>query len=390
MKRLQIHLVACLAVATLACAGGTTSTPEPKTEVCDNDLDDDDDHMVDCFDPDCFGNPVCTGGQEVCNNGVDDDGDGLVDCADPQCASHTSCVTTTENCTNGFDDDGDGLIDCADPNCASNVACQTGTENCTNGVDDDGDGLIDCADPYCASHTACQTGTENCTNGVDDDGDGQTDCADPDCAGNAACTSSGTCTEDNIYVGSAPGNCTTGNQCGIVFQNPNYSPQCRPSSAFAGGVNYGACGTGGSCPYGSFCDASYGCMPYCDAVNTVPQYSCPGNGICLFSVTTTNNRTVGLCKGIDSCDVVSNNCSGKTCILLVDGTVCVAQTGGLSEGAACTYADDCGAGLICVGTCMRACYLSSGSPCSWDEDCYQLNDADGNPIPTYGVCDYWL
>ena len=387
MKILHFISIFSMVFTGLACAGGATTSNQPKTEICDNDLDDDGDHMLDCFDPDCFSSPVCASGLEICNNGVDDDGDTLIDCADPQCASHAACTATPEICNNGLDDDGDGLTDCADPSCASNVLCQTGTEICTNGADDDGDGAIDCADLDCAGNAACQVTAENCTNGADDDGDGAIDCADSDCAGNAACANTGTCTEDNIYVGAPAGSCTAGNQCGITYQNPNYFPQCRASSTFAGGSNYGACGNGGMCPFGSLCDATYGCMPFCDAVNATPTFSCPGSGICLYTFTTTNNRTIGLCKGVDNCDVVANNCSGKTCVLLVDGNVCV-LSGGAGEGSTCTYADDCGAGLICVGTCMRACYLSSADPCDWlTEDCYQLNDANGNPIPTYGVCD---
>jgi hypothetical protein len=358
MKTLPFLAIFSILLAGFGCAGGTTTSNQPKTEICDNDLDDDGDHMLDCFDPDCYSSPVCASGLEICNNGVDDDGDSLVDCDDPQCATHSACTTSPENCSNGLDDDGDGNTDCADSDCASNVLCQAGAENCVNGIDDDGDSAIDCADLDCASHSACQTAS--------------------------------TCTEDNIYVGAPAGGCTAGNQCGITYQNPNYFPQCRASSTFAGGSNYGACGTGGVCPFGSLCDASYGCMPFCDAVNTVPTYSCPGAGICLYVFTTTANRTIGLCKGIDNCDVVANNCSGKTCVLLVDGNVCVVS-GGLGEGSACTYADDCGAGLICVGTCMRACYLSSADPCDWlTEDCYQLNDGNGNPIPTYGVCDSYF
>jgi len=308
-----------------ACAGGSTSSQQPQTEICDNGFDDDGDHVVDCLDPDCLDSPACQSAYEVC--------------------------------TNGFDDDSDGQIDCADPDCAANPAC---TVNPT---------------------------PEVCTNGTDDDGDGQIDCADPDCAANPACTSTTNCTEDHVYTGAPAATCPAGTRCGITRQNSTYYPECRAESTFAGGMVYGACGAQNACPFGSLCDASYGCMPFCDVEHTTPAYTCPGSGICLFSITTTGNRELGLCKAIDNCDVVANDCPGKTCVLLTAGTVCLAQTGGLSEGDSCTYADDCGAGLICVGTCMRACYLSSGDPCGFWEDCYQLTDANNNPIPVYGVCD---
>ncbi len=301
---------------------------------------------------------ACAGGsrivrKEICDNGIDDNGNGLTDCADPECYYHVACIgTTPENCTNGIDDNGNGLTDCADPECFSHSAC-TGTtpENCTNGIDDSGNGLTDCADPECFSHAACQN----------------------------------TCDADRIYIGS-PQSCPAGSQCGMTFANPDFVVECRPDSSFAGGSFYGSCGSGNACPFGSICDSGYGCMPFCDAVNNPPQHSCPSNGLCLFSVTTTTNRQIGLCKGIDNCDPVANNCSGKVCVLLVQGTVCLAQTQGKTIGQTCQYADDCAAGLICVGTCERACYLSSGSPCSWLEDCVQLVDGNDNPIPTYGVC----
>ena len=38
---------------------------------------------------------ICSGlagfGQEICNNGIDDDGDGLIDCYDPQCSGNPAC-----------------------------------------------------------------------------------------------------------------------------------------------------------------------------------------------------------------------------------------------------------------------------------------------------------
>ena len=42
--------------------------------------------------PGCFGDPRCAPlGQEVCNNNLDDDEDGRIDCADPDCMNSLSC-----------------------------------------------------------------------------------------------------------------------------------------------------------------------------------------------------------------------------------------------------------------------------------------------------------
>ncbi len=56
---------------------------------------------------------------EICDNGVDDNDDGLVDCADPDCAGVPHCQSedTLEFCSDGIDNDGDGLVDCFDPGC---------------------------------------------------------------------------------------------------------------------------------------------------------------------------------------------------------------------------------------------------------------------------------
>ena len=61
---------------------------------------------------------------EICDNQIDDNGDGLVDCADPECADFTACQA--EVCDNQIDDNGDGLVDCADPECADASNCVSG------------------------------------------------------------------------------------------------------------------------------------------------------------------------------------------------------------------------------------------------------------------------
>jgi hypothetical protein len=58
--------------------------------------------------------------QEICNDNMDNDGNGLVDCLDP-----TECPTKTcEICDNGIDDDGDRFIDCYDKECVLSKVCK--------------------------------------------------------------------------------------------------------------------------------------------------------------------------------------------------------------------------------------------------------------------------
>ena len=116
---------------------------------------------------------------ENCFNGVDDNNDGLKDCADPQCTFFADCAFEDRNfnCADGIDNDGDNSTDCADSQCDC-----TGIEICNNLLDDDGDGLIDCADTVgvvnCKDFVGCE---RECNNGVDDDGDGFFDYYDGDC-----------------------------------------------------------------------------------------------------------------------------------------------------------------------------------------------------------------
>ncbi len=57
--------------------------------------------------------------QEICNNNLDDDNDGLVDCRDGNCPGKVC-----EICNNGLDDDGDLFIDCYDKECNIDAACK--------------------------------------------------------------------------------------------------------------------------------------------------------------------------------------------------------------------------------------------------------------------------
>ena len=67
----------------------------------------------------------------ICDDVVDNDDDGLTDCDDPDCDDDPACEAVDEygappaemDCTNEQDDDDDGLIDCDDPDCSDDPAC---------------------------------------------------------------------------------------------------------------------------------------------------------------------------------------------------------------------------------------------------------------------------
>jgi hypothetical protein len=243
-----------------ACVEGKTcldgSCPLAFEANCHNGIDDDQDGLTDCEDPDCNQQPcgegcVCLGGQRtetVCVGGLDEDGDGLIDCEDPDC-DQKSCgegcvckggVRTETVCTGGLDEDGDGLTDCEDDDCAGascgphGRVCAAGAcacfgsatpapeSSCSDGIDNDCDGLVDCADPDCNQQScgpgcACRLGIRAETdcgdldangNPIDNDGDGLANCADTvDCPVNTPC---------NYKQGSniRQGVCKTNGTCG--------------------------------------------------------------------------------------------------------------------------------------------------------------------------------
>jgi hypothetical protein len=165
-------------------------------EVCDDQFayDEDCDGLVNCFDPDCCGHPHCDGQDpssgcnlspepcspagtcgdlEDCSNRIDDDDDGLVDCDDPDCFC-------PEICDDGIDNDDNGLTDCAEPDCLCHPVCIQ-PEDCSGLTDLDCDGLVGMDDPDCAGFCPhCEP--EICFDGIDQDWDGLVGCDDPDCA----------------------------------------------------------------------------------------------------------------------------------------------------------------------------------------------------------------
>jgi len=154
-------------------------------EICDNEIDDDNNGFTDCDDWACTGNVACPAKaentNELCGDTLDNDEDGLTDCADPSCAGHPSVTVCIEtNCTDTVDNNGNGYTDCDDYGCGNDPACAGEFEqNCTDTVDDDGDTYVDCRDFDCADDPACIE--TNCTDSTDNDGDSFIDCADFDC-----------------------------------------------------------------------------------------------------------------------------------------------------------------------------------------------------------------
>jgi hypothetical protein len=213
-----------------------------RESTCDDGLDNDQDGLADCQDPDCIGRlgpdeldlrrtqqssslgggdtpsfrnrrwtiaayarrtseaegRVCQLPEMSCDDGFDNDGDGASDCDDTDCMSVPGCEQPgVEICDDEFDNDGDTLADCQDPEClglegAAGEICQQPEMSCDDGLDNDGDALVDCRDPECAgefgpSGEQCEQPEVTCDDGFDNDADNTIDCDDADCMPTSAC-----------------------------------------------------------------------------------------------------------------------------------------------------------------------------------------------------------
>ncbi len=127
---------------------------------------------------------------EDCSNGVDDDNDGLVDCDDPDCGATVDLGPDVSICEGANTviaasvSGGAGVVSYAWSNGYS-AQSQTVTPSLTTTYSVTVTSPSGCTatDAVTVSVAVCG---ENCTNGIDDDGDGLVDCDDPDCIANAA------------------------------------------------------------------------------------------------------------------------------------------------------------------------------------------------------------
>ena len=194
---------------TRDCADGTWGSCQgsvvPVAEICDDDLDNDCDGVVDDGCSSCV-----PSGEETCN-GEDDDCDGLIDEGVRNACGGCGEVADNEVCGDGLDNDCNGRVDegcgcpvieqdcyIGPPEAAGVGACEMGTQTCQSesfgrctgsvlpqlercgpdgagdGVDNDCDGQTDetcgCAEGDtrpCGSGTGvCEYGTQTCTQGV--------------------------------------------------------------------------------------------------------------------------------------------------------------------------------------------------------------------------------
>ena len=137
---------------------------------CADEIDNDDDGLTDCSDPDCMPAENCAargatepvnGDRTTCFDGIDNDENGYTDCKDYGCSrapegycwSETfQAENTVERCSDGLDNDQNSYIDCDDYGCLGIPGvdiCESNDASCSDGVDNDGDGFTDCSDFSC-------------------------------------------------------------------------------------------------------------------------------------------------------------------------------------------------------------------------------------------------
>ena len=168
---------------------GGSSVTEETLELCQDDIDNDNNGFIDCLDFGCkkFLKEInaCDTGETDCGDGKDNDNDPYVDCRDRDCSDSPLCEGSLATCSDGKDNDGDAYIDCQDRDCASFVSeiagCNTGETECADGKDNDNDPYVDCEDKDCQNASNCEASEEACSDGIDNDGDGHIDAEDFDC-----------------------------------------------------------------------------------------------------------------------------------------------------------------------------------------------------------------
>ncbi len=92
-----------------------------------------------------------------CSDGVDNDDNGLTDCAEPDCAVFDFCAEVSEQaCRDRMDNNRNGLIDCEDPGCLGYAPCtELPDGQCHDGLDNNDNSLVDCQDFTCGADPGC-------------------------------------------------------------------------------------------------------------------------------------------------------------------------------------------------------------------------------------------
>lgn len=167
-------------------------------ENCTDEIDNTFEGLIDCEDPDCFDN-------EFCIAPGDDDDDVVGDDDDDETPARED--DTPNGCSDEIDNDEDGFIDCFDNDCLRNIDCLetpplSPPPSACSLIFDGEQGFPDCDDPDCCNEPSCVESEvcfepeppnpmpnfeTDCSDEVDNDGDEDTDCNDSDCVEDISC-----------------------------------------------------------------------------------------------------------------------------------------------------------------------------------------------------------
>ena len=125
------YFFSCVSITLLVIAGmhftrSNVAYSQYTEIICNDDIDNDEDLLIDCTDNDCAMDGACR--ELICDDSIDNDEDTMTDCSDTDCHQNPACIHETD-CTNDEDDDEDLLIDCADNDCATDTACQSSSSS---------------------------------------------------------------------------------------------------------------------------------------------------------------------------------------------------------------------------------------------------------------------
>lgn len=180
--------------------------------------------------------------------------------------------------------------------------------------------------------------------------------------------------------------CEAGSAC--YFASPMMGAPAAPTCAMAGTGGDGADCTGiQDCQEGFVCDNGAGvCRHYCCGGSDT---GCPTGQSCLVSIVDDMMMPtgVGICRISDTCDLLAQTgCpDGQACYPGGgDGTVLCVDAGAAASGAACSFANDCVPGAVCLATdvCASLCNITDMTGCADGETCNGLTGAPEG----VGVC----
>jgi hypothetical protein len=208
-----------------------------------------------------------------------------------------------------------------------------------------------------------------------------------------ATKSGGACTKQS--------DCVPGDECidGACLPFCGAASDCQSATYDRGCVALvsGGAPIGGSvCAFACFADTHGSCpvpaakSPSCEAPpSPVPYCSQPERIGCL-PFNDVGCASPGFCPTLPSglaCAVSNPDCfcpQGKVCTVTKGSPPACTTPGALAEGAACTIATSCDAGLLCAGNkCRRVCQVTAQCPAG--QSCQDVTDS-GNSVPFARVC----